>query len=295
MAKQILLASHMAAEHIRYHDQPLPWRPQGWSEFDNVSQDGLEVERIGRWPHAERALRDDREIKAIFAANSERATGDKIGGCFSKAKYGQRNTAGKPRGVDLTKREIDDACGRFDRGKRMNAVGYVAKNGGHIKKTLHGGGYGNDGRDGDAAAFERSQKPNNKKVAKLFARNQASPHASARERRTSEDHVKMANWIRPTGAIGEGDDKGVKGRPGGRSRPFSADDSRNITVNSQKIRYVVEGIGYGGTSKSPETPWPGQRNTHGACDPAARLVCQLESSAHFANNLYKDRFTPRPF
>jgi hypothetical protein len=293
----------MAAEHIRYHEQPLPWRPQGWAEYDAVSQSGIEVERIGKWPMSARASREDKQLKAAFAANAERANGDKIVGCFSKAKYGKRNSAGRPKCIDVTKKEQDDSCGRFDRGKRMHSMGAVHKGGFHLKATLHGGGYANEDESGlphegpskaqEVKAFERNQKPHNAGCAKLFARNQATPHISARERRRSESDIKNANWVLPTWNNMEY--HGMKLRQGGRNRPFSANDPRNVTTNSQKLRYVLEGLGYGGPKKAAEEPWPGQRTTHGALDPSARMVAIVESSSHFANNLYKDRYSARPY
>eukprot|EP00746_Dinoflagellata_sp_MGD_P150906 gnl/MRDRNA2_/MRDRNA2_82665_c0_seq1.p1 gnl/MRDRNA2_/MRDRNA2_82665_c0~~gnl/MRDRNA2_/MRDRNA2_82665_c0_seq1.p1 ORF type:complete len:309 (-),score=53.55 gnl/MRDRNA2_/MRDRNA2_82665_c0_seq1:356-1282(-) len=303
-AKPILLASHMAAEHIRYHEQPLSWRPQGWAEYDNVSESGIEVERIGRWPQSARALREDKHIKAAFAANSARANGDKIDGCFSKAKYGARHSTGKPKQIDLTKKEQDDACGRFDKGKRMHSMGAVHKGGFHLKATLHGGGYADEKESGlpkegpsraqEVKAFERTQKPHNNHLSKLFARNQATPHISARERRRSEADIKSANWVLPT--WNDMEYHGMKLRQGGRNRPFSANDPRNVTTNSQKLRYVLEGLGYGGDKKKErEAPWPGQRTTNGALDPSARMVAVVESSSHFANNLYKDRYSARPY
>lgn len=293
-AKPILLASHLASEHIRYHQQPLPWRPHGWSEWDTVSNDGVDIDRIGTWPQSARVHREDRETKAAFAKNSARGKECKIKGCMSEAKYGQRNSAGKPQPVELTKQEIDDAVGRHDKGKKMNSMGIVHKNGAHMKKTLHGGGYSKkDGLGGDCKAFECSQKPHNDELAKLFARNQAMPHASIRERQKSEDVIQAVNWAFPTWKDIEYHDKKIK--RGGRNRPYSADDPRNITTCSRKLRYAVEGPGYGGKKKDPEAPWPGQRTTHGALDADARLDCILEGSAHFANNLYKDRYSPRPY
>merc|ERR1712216_249470 len=118
-------------------------------------------------------------------------------------------------------------------------------------------------------AFERAQKPHNSKLTKLFARNQATPHISVRERRRSEADIKAANWVLPTSNDME-ERAGMKLRQGGRNRPFSATDPRNVTTNSQKLRYVLEGLGYGGEKKAAEAPWPGQRTTNGALDPAAR-------------------------
>jgi hypothetical protein len=301
--KAILLASHMAAEHIRYHEQPLAWRPQGWAEHDAVSESGIEVERIGKWPETARAVREDAQVKAAFAANSERANGDKITGCFENAKYGKRNSAGRPTDMEPTRKEQDAACGRHDRGRRVHSMGAVHKGGFHLKATLHGGGYANENESGlpyegpnkahEVKAFQRTQKPYNKGSAKLFARNQATPHCSARERRRSEGDIKAANWVLPSCDMTQ--NTGTRLRQGGRNRPFSAHDPRNVTTNSQKLRYVLEGLGYGGAQKAPEEPWPGQRTTHGALDPSARMVAIVESSSHFANNLYKDRYSERPY
>jgi len=301
--KASLLASHMAAEHIRYHEQPLSWRPQGWAEYDAVSESNIEIARIGKWPERERASREDKQTKAAFAANSARAIEGKIAGCFSKAKYGMKNAAGKPRNQEVSKKEQDDACGRFDKGKRIQSMGAIQRGGFRLKATVHGGGYADlkesglplDGpeRPQDVKAFERSQKPHNLPLSKLYARNQSTPHCSARERRRSEGEIGAATWILPTQE--ELENTGMKRKEGGRNRPFSPNDPRNITTNSQKLRYVLEGLGYGGEQKQKDAPWPGQRVTAGALDPAARMAAVIESSSHFANNLTNDRCSARPY
>lgn len=297
-----LLASHLAAEHIRYHEQPSFFEPQCWARWAVHSEASLDVGRIGKRPETARAYREDRQQKAQFMWNSARGKHDRVEDQFKHSVYGKRNSAGKPRQMHVTHREQDHACGRFDdRGKRVNSLGVVAMGGQHTKLTLHGGGYTNvmeskhpeeGGTPAEVKTFNSIQKPYNDHVARLFSRNQSVPHSSRRERRNSEADVELKVWCMPS--INSSEDNGGCAKWHMKGRPVPPEDPRNVTVNSRQVRDAVQGRQYGGQGP-PSKTWSGMRCTPGAENPAARKAAVTECTRHFARNLHRDRYTPRPW